>query len=90
MFKPIARLIQSVSEANRFGLIDGYPDRDTTNAQDIAKEAQELIAVCEMLEEEGCIPQLSVEEKRSIRTAKKARIVKWMEHAKSQNALSDH
>lgn len=89
LIKPVARLIQSVSKANRFGLTDGYPDRDTTNAQDMAKEVQELIAVYEMLEDEGCIPTLTDEEKQLIRKTKKERVMLWMGHAKERGALTE-
>lgn len=83
-----ARLAQSCSKANRFGSNNGYPDRDTTNAQDIAKELQELIAVAEMLEERLVIKPLPHTEKLAIRANKVKAVKHWMKHAENNGTLS--
>lgn len=81
-------IIVHSSKGNRFGNDDGYPGSSTTNAEDVAKEIQELIAVKEMLESNGIIPKLTNEQAQEIRDNKKARVVEWMDYAKQRNTLS--
>lgn len=52
-----AEVQQAVAKALRFGLQDGYPDTDRTNAGDIAQELGDLVAVAELLEECGAVPR---------------------------------
>lgn len=48
-----AEVIQAVSKALRFGLDDGYPDRETDNRTDIENEIVDVLAVVTMLDEIG-------------------------------------
>lgn len=53
-----AEVQHAVAKALRFGLDDGYPGAASTNAQDIAREFIDVLAVMEMLEESGAIERL--------------------------------
>lgn len=74
-----AEVAQAATKALRFGLDDGYPGSGRTNAQDIAKELNDLIAVAELLEECGALPR-----PHTIRDieAKKARVIAFIDYAK--------
>ena len=80
-----AEVQQAVSKALRFGLADGYPGADTTNAQDIARELIDIIAVTDLLREHGIIPYPG--ESTSMYELKKARVKKFMKYAKTTGAL---
>lgn len=51
-----AEIQQAVSKALRFGLKDGYPGTERTNAGDISHELSDLMAIAELLTECGAIP----------------------------------
>lgn len=80
---------KAVSKALKFGLQDGYPGMPTTNAQDIVTEAQEFIAVLEILEDEGIVEKLPDHEKEDIKKAKKERLSTWMGYAREKGTLED-
>ena len=82
-----AEVQKAVSKALRFGLEDGYPGGDTTNAQDIAKEVIHLMAVIDMLKEQGIIAQLKGE--ASIYDSKRNRVLEYIDYARSTGALID-
>ena len=78
----------------RFGLEDGHPSQTTTNAQDIIKEFHDLMAVLEMLAEEGSLDFWAAENSNgeSFREAinqKKEKVSKYMEYAKTRGTLSE-
>lgn len=50
-----AEVQHAVAKALRFGLDDGYPGAASTNAEDIAREFVDVLAVFEMLEASGAI-----------------------------------
>jgi NTP pyrophosphatase (non-canonical NTP hydrolase) len=79
-----AEVAKAVSKALRFGLDDGAPGSDATNAQDIAGELNDLVAVAELLEECGAIPR-----RHSIRDieAKKAKVLSFLEYAERRGAV---
>lgn len=74
----------AVGKALRFGLNDGYPGAASTNADDIARELNELFAVAEMLEECGALPKRAIHQDID---AKKERVAKWMEYAEQRGTL---
>ena len=80
-----AEVQQSIMKALRFGLDDGYPVSETTNAQDISKEFCEAIAVLELLEEMGALKKTTV--LKTIKE-KKERVRHYMEYAVVRGALS--
>lgn len=80
-----AEVQHAVAKALRFGLDDGYPGAASTNAQDIAREFQDVLAVVEMLEDEGaldCTTDLEAIDR------KKARVSEYMGYAESVGSLT--
>ena len=80
-----AEIQQAATKALRFGLEDGYPGTDRTNADDLCKEINDLVAVVELAEESGIITKkhtlIDIEQK-------KARVKEWMEYAIETGALT--
>jgi NTP pyrophosphatase (non-canonical NTP hydrolase) len=81
-----AEVQQAVAKALRFGLDDGYPCKTTTNAEDIAYEYKDLVAVMEMLELEieGISKLANSEVDKRI---KKEKVIHYMEYAKKRGTL---
>ncbi len=81
-----AEVQQSVSKALRFGLEDGYPGSDTTNAEDISIEVTELFAVIEMCRKRRIIspPAKSM----TIFKSKQKRVKEYIEYAKTTGAIT--
>lgn len=78
-----AEVGMAVGKALRFGLDDGRT-QDTTNADDIARELNELFAVAEMLEECGALPKRGLLQDIGV---KRERVAKWMEYAEQRGTL---
>ena len=78
-----AEIQQAVGKALRFGLNDDY--KNTTPAEDIARECCDLIAVVELLEEAGVIRKTGAVEAIE---RKKARVRHYMEYAREHETLS--
>ncbi|MEA1987796.1 MAG: hypothetical protein U9N57_01145 [Pseudomonadota bacterium] len=79
---------QSCSKALRFGVTDGYPNRNTTNAEDIIGLLNELSAIAMTT-----LPKTDSDEWKGpinskAREAKKVRVVEWMEYAAKQGTLN--
>lgn len=81
-----AEIQQAVSKALRFGLDDGAPWADTTNAQDIESEYVELVAVIDLCREHGIIVQPG--DSKEMYDAKRDRVKKYMLYARERGALS--
>ena len=83
LIEECAEIQKAATKALRFGLNDQY--KDTTPAQDISRECCDLIAVIEMLEEEGII-----EKTGTIRAIeqKKVRVNHYMEYAIERGTLA--
>lgn len=79
-----AEVGQAIGKALRFGLTDGRTP-DTTNADDIARELNDLFAVAEMLEDCGALPRRAILQDAG---AKRERIAKWMEYAEQRGTLT--
>ena len=75
---------QRVSKALRFGLSEVQPGQELNNAQRIELEANDLISVLEILEDEGVIRLRGSEE---VRERKKAKLAKFMDYAKECGSL---
>ena len=80
-----AEVQQNISKALRFGLDDTWKDMPD-NATKIAIEYADLIAVAEMLEEMGVI---SAQNRTEMISAKKAKVLKYMEYARKRGCLHD-
>jgi hypothetical protein len=87
LIEEAAEVQQAATKALRFGLADGYPGGDTTNAQDIEKEFIELLTVIDMCREYGVTCQPG--ESATLYADKKVRVKKYMLYAKEVGALED-
>lgn len=74
---------QRISKALRFGLSEVQRNQEENNAQRIVYEFSDLIAVYEMLRDEGVIPDV----KEYDLNVKKARVEKYLLHSKNNNRL---
>lgn len=79
-----AEVQQAVAKALRFGLDDGYPGRDTTNAQDIASECVDILAIIELLQSEGLIEIIG-----PTTSKKKMKVLHYMEYSKERGTLKE-
>jgi NTP pyrophosphatase (non-canonical NTP hydrolase) len=80
-----AEVQHAVAKALRFGLNDGYPGAASTNAQDIAREFADVLAVVEMLEEAGALDRPT--DTHAIER-KKARVSEYMTYAEQCGTLT--
>ena len=81
-----AEIQQAVSKALRFGLQDGYPDTDRTNARDIMLEWCDLSAIITMLQYDNVLPRDIHQRNHYI--AKREKVEKYLEYAKSQGTTT--
>jgi hypothetical protein len=88
LIEECAEIQHAAAKALRFGPQDGYPGADTTNAQDIAREVTELIAVIDLCREHGVFGQPG--EAKAIYDSKRKRVAEFMEYAKTTGALNTH
>jgi hypothetical protein len=79
-----AEIQKAVAKALRFGLDDGEPGGNTTNAQDIVKECCDIVAVIELLEEAGIIEKMGTIQAIE---AKKAKVRDYMGYAEWRGTL---
>lgn len=86
LMEECAEIQQAAAKALRFGLQDGYPGAETTNAQDIAREVTDLIAVIDLCREHGIFGQPS--EAKAMYDKKRQRVAEFMEYAKTTGALA--
>ncbi len=80
-----AEVAQRVSKALRFGLDEVQPGQDFTNAQRIGQEFHDLLAVVEMLEDEGALDRPT--DTHAIER-KKAKVLSFMEYAEQCGTLT--
>ena len=80
-----AEVQQAIAKALRFGLCDGYPGTDRTNAEDIAAELDDLTAVAEMLQDEAVLRKRNTEAVY----AKVLKVVRWMHYAEERKTLEE-
>ncbi|MBI1299414.1 hypothetical protein GC175_31180 [bacterium] len=87
LLEEAAEIQQAVSKAMRFGLDDGNPNRNTTNADDIALEIVDLLAVVVLLQEQGILKE--PKDIDILLKAKRDRVTKYMVYAQNTGALSE-
>ena len=76
---------KAAAKALRFGLDDHHPNMpETSNADEIAREYIDLLAIIEMLREENLIPTL---ESPQMVQAKKDKVTKYMAYAQARGSL---
>lgn len=86
LIEECSEIQQAAAKALRFGPNVGFPGGTTTNAQDIAKECVDVMAVIEMLETDRIIKNIRTE--RSINN-KKEKVFRYMEHSRKLGTLID-
>jgi hypothetical protein len=85
LMEECAEIQKEAAKALRFGLDDHAPDAPTvSNADGIARECIDLIAVIEMLEERNIIPTLDAPEQYQ---KKKDKVEKYMKYAMGRGTL---
>ena len=77
-------IIQACAKALRFGLDDGYPGTDRTNAGDIDIECTHLWAVHKMIEDRGIFP---VPMDRGVAENKETKVLSFMQYAKDRGTI---
>ena len=78
-------IIQACAKALRFGLDDGYPGTDRTNAGDIDIECTHLWTVRKMLADRGVFP---VPVDRGVFEDKEDKVIAFMQYAKDRGTIS--
>lgn len=79
-----------MSKALAFGLGESQAGQEETNAQRVVGEYMDLLAVMEMLQEEGLLQMPSEEEQARLKALKKAKVEKYMVYARTTcGTLSD-
>lgn len=81
-----AEVAQRVSKALRFSLSEIQPGQDLTNEERINQEFHDLIAVVEMLFDEGVIIASPLPH---VIDAKKAKVEKFLLHAAANGTISE-
>jgi len=84
LLEECAEVQQAVAKALRFGLEDGAPRAETTNAQDIARELADVAAIAELLAERKLIQAPTG---RAAIQRKRARLAEYMAYAQAQGTL---
>jgi len=77
-------IVQACAKALRFGLDDGYPGTDRTNAGDIDLECTHLWTVRKMLAERGVFP---VPTCRTAFEEKEKKVLAYMQYAKERGTI---
>lgn len=80
-------IIQASCKCLRFGELDGYPNTERTNISDLTKEINDLLAIVELLQEEG-VAFNGLHDRKQIET-KKERVKKWLQHSIKMGTLSE-
>ena len=88
LIEECAEIQKAAAKALRFGLDDHHPDEPNfTNADSIAHEYIDLLAIIEMLGDENIIPQLKTP---LLTQPKKDKVIKFMEYAKERGTIIDN
>lgn len=75
-----AEVVQRVTKALRFGLTEREPAQPFDNADRIARECNDLLAVLKMLEEAGIISQHITRDNSAIQK-KRSKVERFMQYA---------
>ena len=89
LMEECAEIQKATAKALRFGLDDHAPNSSSTNAEDIAAEIIDLVAVIEMLREENIIPSICDNDSKIAIEQKKEKVKKYMNYAKERGTLRE-
>ena len=84
-----AEVIKEVSKALRFGLDDKEPNQEFTNSERITKELHDVIAVIEMLRDEGCIKRGRTGDVLRSFKEKQRKVEKYLEYSEKCGTLNN-
>ena len=84
LIEECSEIQKGAAKALRFGLDDHAPGDSTTNNESISREAIDLIAIIEMLEERNIIPSLRTSELIQL---KKDKVIRYMKYAQERGTL---
>ncbi len=88
LIEECAEVQKAAAKALRFGLDDSAPDTPSlTNAEEIALEYTDLVAIIEMLEERGVLANRKTPERIQ---AKKDKVLKYMDYAVTRGTLDNN
>lgn len=85
MSEECLEIAKEISKGLRFGLEDHHPTQTGTNAQKINHEFNDLVAVMEMLRDDG---HLSVDIDRELVETKKERVEKYLLYSQDKGTLN--
>jgi len=85
----LAEVQVSISKALRFGLDDGYPNKVTSNAEDIAIEFNEAISIFSMLENTDGFATFKKDKTIEIQEKKINRVNQWLKYSKEKGILKE-
>jgi len=85
LIEECAEIQQAASKAKRFGLEDGYPGTTRTNHRDINDEFNDLLAVVDLLNDEG----LNLNKNYEKIIAKKVKIEHYLKYSEQQGTLTN-
>ncbi len=81
-----AEITQRTSKVNRFGIKEVQPGQEKTNAQRVVEEYADVLAVAEMLQDEGVIELTGI---GKLMDAKKIKVEKFLEYSAKQGTLTE-
>lgn len=81
-----AEVVQRSSKIMRFGVSEIQPNQLRDNSERLLGEIADLLAVKEMLEEEGALKKVDL---RPLMDLKKKKVEKFLEYSRKQGTLQD-
>lgn len=84
-----AEVIQEISKALRFGLEEIYPEKGITNSERITAELHDIIAVVEMLRNEGCLEREDIIKVLAAIKVKQGKIEEYLRYSKKCGTLNN-
>jgi len=85
--KECSEIIKATDKALHFGLANGYPGDAVTNLNKIKIEINDMLAVCELLNDAGIFPDGFLDS--NMIDKKKEKVLYYMEVAKQLGTLND-
>lgn len=85
LMEEAGEIIQAASKALRFGLTNGHPDTNRTNAMDIQGEISHLLVIARMLTKERKIPFWGSVDN----SIKMGKVIEYIKYAKQEGTIHD-